>query len=171
MIDEGWHSESELKELGWTASYSQNTWLHCRSIFDLSHICKYGSCMRHILLWLWNSSHCITRAKIQGAKSRCMALGDSHTRPTYQSQCCTCTRIPWCSPSPISLCFTMFYLWRRNAYDGELEFFVVLSEKAKRTEESSYEEEHRKRQKACKMFCFYNDWDVWFSQVPVMFTW
>ncbi|CAL1129994.1 unnamed protein product [Cladocopium goreaui] len=36
---------------------------------------------------------------------------------------------------------------RRNAYDGELEFFVVLSEKAKRTEESSYEEEHRKRQK------------------------
>ena len=52
--------------------------------------------------------------------------------------------------------FPLLYLWRRNAYDGELEFFVVLSEKAKRTEESSYEEEHRKRQKACKMFCFYN---------------
>lgn len=63
-------------------------------VFDLSQICKYGSCMRLTLLWLWNSSHCKTRAKIQGAKSRCMALGDSHTRPTYQSHCCTCTTTP-----------------------------------------------------------------------------
>ena len=38
---------------------------------------------------------------------------------------------------------------RRNSYDGELEYWVVLKESGKRTEESSYEEEHTKRQKAC----------------------
>ena len=40
--------------------------------------------------------------------------------------------------------------WRRNSYDGELEYFVVLRESGKRQEESSYEEEHRKRAKALK---------------------
>lgn len=37
---------------------------------------------------------------------------------------------------------------RRNAYDGELEYWVVVKEMGKRTEESSYEQEHSKRQKA-----------------------
>ncbi|CAL1147448.1 unnamed protein product [Cladocopium goreaui] len=74
VIDEGWHSESDLKELGWSG------------------------------------------AKIAGAKSHCLALGESHAR--------------------------------RNAYDGEMEFFVVVRETAKRTEESSYEHEQSKRMKA-----------------------
>ncbi|CAL1147192.1 unnamed protein product [Cladocopium goreaui] len=73
VIDEGWYSESELKELGWS------------------------------------------QKKINGAKERCLALGESHAR--------------------------------RNSYDGELEFWVVTKETGKRTEESSYEEEHKKRQK------------------------
>ena len=37
---------------------------------------------------------------------------------------------------------------RRNGYDGEFEYWVVVKETAKRTEESSYEEEHRKKVKA-----------------------
>ena len=38
---------------------------------------------------------------------------------------------------------------RRNSYDGEMEFWVVLKETGKRTETSSYEHEHSKRMKAC----------------------
>ena len=41
---------------------------------------------------------------------------------------------------------------RRNSYDGEMEYWVTLRETAKRTEESSYEEQHRKRMKACSIF-------------------
>ena len=37
---------------------------------------------------------------------------------------------------------------RRNAYDGEEEFWVVVRESGKRTEESSWEHQHQKRQKA-----------------------
>ena len=37
---------------------------------------------------------------------------------------------------------------RRNGYDGEFEYWVVVKETAKRTEESSYEEQHRKTSKA-----------------------
>lgn len=40
---------------------------------------------------------------------------------------------------------------RRNAYDGEMEYWVVVKETGKRTEESSYEEEHRKRQKVLQL--------------------
>ena len=37
---------------------------------------------------------------------------------------------------------------RRNAYDGELEYWVIIKETGKRTEESSYEEQRTKKQKA-----------------------
>lgn len=37
---------------------------------------------------------------------------------------------------------------RQNAYDGEMEYWVVLKETGKRLEESSFEREHSKRMKA-----------------------
>ena len=73
---------------------------------------------------------------------------------------------PWRTPIPgiisnvklqhhYSVVKTLVYFFnvpsqhRRNAYDQELEFWVTIRETGKRTEESSYEHEHSKRQKAC----------------------
>jgi hypothetical protein len=83
-IDEGWHSEAELKELGWTTSLSQGIILHT---------CPYPKhCVDGIVVyWKPNvffttiSFHCKIRAKITGAKTRCLALGDTHCRPTLHS--------------------------------------------------------------------------------------
>lgn len=75
-----------------------------------------------------------TRQKINGAKAHCLALGESHTRPA--SQC------------HIEGSAIVHLQRRRNAYDGEMEYFVVVKETARSTEESSYEHQHSKRMKA-----------------------
>ena len=73
-----------------------------------------------------------------------------------QAQCIyfyeSATNLPNTSLTPVYIyIYTLVYAppCRRNSYDGELEYWVVLKESGKRTEESSYEEEHTKRQKAC----------------------
>ena len=46
------------------------------------------------------------------------------------------------------LFFVPFKQRRTNAYDGEEEFWVTIRETATKTEEHSWEEEHRKRSQA-----------------------
>ena len=97
-----------------------------------SHICH------QYFLYSNNIAHITpspkTRQKINGAKAHCLALGESHTRPA--SQC------------HIEGSAIVHLQRRRNSYDGEMEYFVVVKETARSTEESSYEHQHTKRMKA-----------------------
>ena len=68
-----------------------------------------------------------SRKRIDGAVERCRVLGESHVRL-------------------IVYIFSMVIdRARTNAYDGEEEFWVTVKETGKRTEETSFEEQHLKR--------------------------
>ena len=103
-------------------------------------------------------SHDLPRTRIQGAISRCVAIGESHCRPS--------TLMIWMwefeSTMPntygpfIVVYFTLHVtptwwtiaLARRNAYDGAQEYWVTVRETGHKTTEHSYEEQHRNTSKA-----------------------
>jgi hypothetical protein len=90
--------------------------------------------------WCYDFRILELRAKIAGAKAHCLALGESHAR--LVTNLCVAMQVPiWTNNFSARSA-------RRNSYDGEMEFFVVVRETAKRTEESSYEHEQSKRMKA-----------------------
>lgn len=146
VIDEGWHSESELKELGWSQSYPQN-FFTCKSTitnllgngsFLYAHCCPIvcstilllnsgrRSMVQRLVAWAW-----VTRTP-----GKTSSLNWWHLICSFL----------W-FPIYVALTFSLPQC-RRNAYDGELEYWVVLRETGKRTEQSSYEHLHQKRQKA-----------------------
>ena len=83
-VDEGWYSEAELKELGWTTSLSQGIILHTRP-YRKQCVDGIVAYWRPNVFFISISFHCKLRAKITGAKTRCLALGDTHSRPTLHS--------------------------------------------------------------------------------------
>ena len=56
--------------------------------------------------------------------------------------------------SSLSESFDSLPMDRQNAYDGEYEYWVVVKESGKRTEESSFEREHAKLTKAVLFLLF-----------------
>ena len=85
VIDEGWHSESELKELGWSQSPPQSNGY-------LSYIRRKPTCLhmvpsvRPFIPYIFYNMFVQLRQKITGAKTRCLGLGDTHTRQHIKSE-------------------------------------------------------------------------------------
>ena len=88
VIDEGWYSESELEELGWSKSLSQIMSFKTKKIIAVSCLLLFwfqlNLCVHAWSLILKNINRlCQTmhpRNKIEGAKTKCLALGSTHTR-------------------------------------------------------------------------------------------
>ena len=100
--------------------------------------------------------HGLPRNKIEGAKAKCKALGESHARQweyiyiiyiwlefiyRYTAQLFKfCFPIPKIQPWLILILTPGFDNDRRNEYDGEEEFWVTTKEMGKKTESMSFEE-------------------------------
>ena len=89
-VDEGWYSEADLQELGWSESDSYfSFYSSCTLGYDLFwHSCT-PVCPSILFWWpLILRSMDGLRKKIKGAKAKCTALGETHCRPNidYDSQ-------------------------------------------------------------------------------------
>lgn len=87
------------------------------------------------------------RAKIAGAKRACEAKADTHVRrvswfdlhwKAYEGLCLE-------DAHHATLSFFLHSVsWRKNSYDGCLEYYVVVKERGQREEQTSQEEIQRK---------------------------
>ena len=97
----------------------------------------------------------ILRSRIDGAKTRCLAIPDTHVR---QSDVKSFSKLVHLNQSKISkehmgysnqtgLYPLPSFSGRNNAYDGVQEFWITIREKGERTTETTYAEIHTKTAK------------------------
>lgn len=94
-------------------------------------------------------------SKIHGAKAGCKALSEDYERRGVCNESFISCFFHFATmqtsqktPAPSIALFQCHWRDRRNKYNGEMEYWVVTKETGKRTDQASYEEENRKRQKA-----------------------
>ena len=78
---------------------------------------------------------------------RCEALGSTHCRLHHDLFRMTCMGVNVMWPYHV---LPMQSFWRRNAYDEQWEYWVVVRETGKRTAESTWEQQHTREKQATK---------------------
>ena len=167
-VDEQWVSEKEMKaDLNWSPTlvwiYIGNYLCLIRSfhVFTLTVMFKSS--------WLHtrppdsqpNPSH--PRARIAGAKKACEAKESTHIRlvltQVWTNKLYIYTTDIYTNAKDLQIdliSFWEYHLARKNAYDNEKEYYVVIKETGSRAEERSQEEIHRSLKKASPDFHFKN---------------
>ena len=159
-VDEGWYSEDDLKELGWSESYSGN--YRSRFILACMHACLS---IDPVLV----TPHLTLYPRIEEEDQR--SKGQMHCPRRNPLQATTIdydSQFLWASHNIRSLALVMgsvktsciFIIiliipFAAHGYDGEFEYWVVVKESGKRTEGSSFEREHAKLTKAGFFVIFY----------------
>ena len=144
-VDQGWFSEQEKKdELSWSQQDAQ------------SKLFTSNTQVRFLYLdisYYIHTSMDLTRSKINGAKSRCLQMAETHVRRRhlhlsmrifphkFSEKHLTHTWADIFKQTSETLVSLLLLPPRRNnAYDGVQEFWIIVKERARSTEESSYEE-------------------------------